>query len=63
VAGTLLKAIVGAEFFDEEWHPIVTKDASSTDNAAVRVTMCRRGTILNSTLGGAVPIILKHRVT
>jgi hypothetical protein len=45
VAGTLLKAIVGAEIFDEEWHPIVTTDANSTDNVAVRVTMSRRDTI------------------
>jgi hypothetical protein len=41
----LLKASVGAEFFDEEWHPIVTKDADSIDNIAVRTTMCRRDTI------------------
>jgi hypothetical protein len=42
---TLLKASVGAEIFDEEWHPIVTKDANSTDTVAVRATMCRRDTI------------------
>lgn len=41
----MLKASVGAEIFDEEWHPIVTKDANSTDNIAVRATMCRRDTI------------------
>jgi hypothetical protein len=41
----LLKASVGAEIFDEEWHPIVTKDANSTDNVAVRETLCRRDTI------------------
>jgi hypothetical protein len=41
----LLKASVGVEIFDEEWHPIVTKDANSTDNVAVRATMCRRDTI------------------
>jgi len=38
----LLKASVGAEIFDEEWHPIVTKGANSTNNVAVRATMCRR---------------------
>jgi len=36
VAGTLLKAIVGTEIFDEEWHPIVTRDANNTDTVAVR---------------------------
>jgi hypothetical protein len=41
----LLKASVGAEILGEEWHPIVTKDANSTDNVAVCATMCRRDTI------------------
>jgi hypothetical protein len=41
----LLKASVGAEIFDEEWHPIARKDAHSTDNVAVLATMCRRDTI------------------
>ena len=41
----MLKASVGVEIFDEEWHPIVTKDADSTDNVAMRATMCRRDTI------------------
>ena len=41
----MLKATVGAEIFDEVWHPIATKDANSTDNVAVRATMCRRDTI------------------
>ena len=41
----MLKASVGAEIFDEEWHPIVTKGANSTDNVAVRATMCMRDTI------------------
>jgi hypothetical protein len=45
VAGTLLKAIVGAEFFGEEWHPVSTKYTNSTENVAVRPTMCGRGTI------------------
>jgi len=45
VAGTLLKAIVGAEISDEEWHPIVTKDDNSTDNVTARVTMWSRDTI------------------
>ena len=44
VAGTLLKAIVGAEISDEEWHPIVARD-DSTDNVTARVTMWRRDTI------------------
>ena len=38
----MLKAIVGAEISDEEWHPIVTKDDNSTDNVKARVTMWRR---------------------
>ena len=41
----MLKASVGAEIFDEEWHPIVTRDANSTDNVAVRATKCRPDTI------------------
>ena len=41
----MLKASVGAEILDGEWHPIVTKDANSTDNVAVRATMCRRDNI------------------
>jgi hypothetical protein len=41
----LLKASVGAEIFDEEWHPISTKYTNSTGNAAVRATMCGRDTI------------------
>jgi hypothetical protein len=41
----LLKASVGAEIFDEEWHPVVTKDANNTDNVAVRATRCWRDMI------------------
>ena len=41
----MLKVTVGAELFDEEWHPVSTKDANSTDNVAVRPSMCRRDTI------------------
>src|SRR6266403_3013850 len=44
-AGTLLKASVGAEIFDEEWHPLSTRDANSTDNVAVGASMRRRDTI------------------
>ena len=41
----MLKASVGAESFDEEWHPVSTRDANSTDNVAVRASLCRRDTI------------------
>jgi hypothetical protein len=41
----LLKASVGAEFFDEEWHAVSTRDANSTDKVAVRASMSRRDTI------------------
>jgi hypothetical protein len=41
----LLKATVGAEFFDEEWHPVSTKYTNSTENVAVRATMCERDPI------------------
>jgi hypothetical protein len=41
----LLKATVEAEFFGEEWHPVSTKYANSTENVAVRATMCGRDTI------------------
>jgi hypothetical protein len=41
----LLKASVGPELFGEEWHPVSTRDANSTDNVAVRASMCRRDTI------------------
>jgi hypothetical protein len=44
VAGTLLKAIAGAEFLGEEWHPISTK-YTNAENVAVRPTMCGRDTI------------------
>jgi len=43
--GTLLKASVGAEILDEEWHPVSTNDANKTGNVAVRATMCGRDTI------------------
>jgi hypothetical protein len=45
VAGTLLKAIAGAVFLGEDWHPITTKYTNSTDNVAVRATMSGQGTI------------------
>lgn len=45
VAGTLLKAIAGAEFPDEEWHPISTQYINSTENVAVGATMYGRDTI------------------
>ena len=41
----MLKASVGAELFDEEWHPVSKRDANSTGNAAVRANMCRCDTI------------------
>jgi hypothetical protein len=41
----LLKATVGAEFLDEEWHPVSTKYINSTDNVAVCATMCGRDII------------------
>jgi hypothetical protein len=41
----LLKATVEAEFFDEEWHPLSAKYTNSTENVAVRATMCGRDTI------------------
>jgi hypothetical protein len=41
----LLKATVEAEFFGEEWHPVSTKYTNSTENVAVRATMCGRDTI------------------
>jgi len=41
----LLKASVGAEIVDEEWHPISTTDANNTDNVAVRATMYERDII------------------
>jgi hypothetical protein len=41
----LLKATVGAEFLDEEWHPVSTEDANSNDNVAVRATMSGLDTI------------------
>jgi hypothetical protein len=41
----LLKATVGAEFLDEEWHPVSTEDVNSNNNVAVRATMCGRDTI------------------
>jgi hypothetical protein len=44
-AGTLPKASVGAEIFDEEWHPLSTRDANSTDNVAAGASMCKRDTI------------------
>ena len=45
MAGTLLKATVGAEFVGEEWHPVSTKYANSMENVAVRATMCGYDTI------------------
>jgi hypothetical protein len=44
-AGTLLRASVEAEFFGEEWHPVSTKYTNSTENVAVRATMCGRDII------------------
>jgi hypothetical protein len=41
----LLKASVGAEIFDEEWHPVSTRYTNSIENVAVRATMCERDTI------------------
>jgi hypothetical protein len=41
----LLKATVGAELFGEEWHPVSTKYTNSTENVAVRATMCERDSI------------------
>ena len=41
----MLKAIVGAEFLDDEWHPVSAKYNNSTENVAVRATMCERDTI------------------
>ena len=41
----MLKATVGAEFVDEEWHPVSTKYTNSTENVAVRASMCGRDTI------------------
>jgi len=41
----LLKASVGAEIFDEEWHPVSTKYTNSTENVAARAIMCGRDTI------------------
>jgi hypothetical protein len=41
----LPKATVGAEFLDEEWHAVSTKDAKSTGNVPVRASKCRRDTI------------------
>jgi hypothetical protein len=43
--GNLLKATVGAEFLDEEWHPVSTKYINSTDNVAVCASMYRRDII------------------
>jgi len=37
----LLKASVGAESFDEEWHPVSTRDAKSTENVAVAESLGR----------------------
>ena len=45
VPGTLLKAIAGAEFPDEEWHPISAEYINSAENVAVRATMYGRDTI------------------
>jgi hypothetical protein len=36
----LVKAIAGAEFLDEEWHPASTKYTNSTEKDPVRATMC-----------------------
>jgi hypothetical protein len=41
----LLKAIVGAELLDEEWHPVSTKYTNSAGKVAVRATMCGRDII------------------
>jgi hypothetical protein len=41
----LLKATVGVESLDEEWHPVSTKDTNSTENVAVWPTMCGRDII------------------
>ena len=41
----MLKASVRAEIFDEESHALSTQDANSTDNVAVRASMCRRDKI------------------
>jgi hypothetical protein len=41
----LLKATVGADLSGEEWHPVSTKYTNSTENVAVRATMCERDTI------------------
>jgi hypothetical protein len=41
----LLKATVGVEVFGEEWHPVSTEYTNSTENVAVRATMCERDTI------------------
>ena len=38
----MLKAIVGAELFDEEWHPVSAKYTVSTENVAVRATITAR---------------------
>ena len=61
-----MKTTVEAEFLAEEWHPVSTKAANSIDNVAVRATLWRRDTVVNSTLGGAIfgPLtILKQSVT
>ena len=39
------KAIVGAEFLDEEWHPVNAKHTSSIDNVAVCATLYGRDII------------------
>jgi len=41
----LLKATVGAEFLDEEWHPASPKYTNSTENVAVRLIMYGRDRI------------------
>ena len=35
----MLKATVGAELFDEEWHAVRIEDPNSTDNVAACATM------------------------